>query len=64
MTADGEQCVSRPEIQLAAAVAVGDTWQVGSSESGRIDTWVAEQVREPWPLNSVQLDLIRRILCT
>lgn len=63
MTADGDQCVIRPEIQPAADVA-GDTSHVASSESDRIDTWVAEQVREPWPLNSAQLDLIRRILCT
>ncbi len=28
----------------------------------RIDQWVAQQLAQPWPLNSAQLDLIRRIL--
>ena len=29
-------------------------------QSELIDTSVAEQMRQPWPLNSRQLDLIRR----
>jgi hypothetical protein len=32
------------------------------AQIARIDQWVAQQLAEPWPLNSAQLDLIRRVL--
>lgn len=47
----------------------GFTAEQGTRESrglpaqiARIDQWVAKQLAEPWPLNSAQLDLIRRVL--
>jgi hypothetical protein len=36
--------------------------RLDSTDSDRINEWVAEQMREPWPLNSSQLDVIRRTL--
>lgn len=31
-------------------------------DEARIDAWVAEQMRKPWPLTSAQLAVIRRAL--
>jgi hypothetical protein len=33
-----------------------------TAQSDLIDEWVTAQLQKPWPLNSVQLDLIGRAL--
>jgi hypothetical protein len=63
MTPAGEcTCASvRPDLSRAVKVA-GDESPLKTTESEKIDEWVADQMREPWPLSSSQLDVIRRTL--